>query len=115
MSYDVEILLKDTDRVVIERVEHDGRAPMDWTDEDVEGVLKGILLAIDRVKNPVVAHERTVSLRGLSWIVDAFGTGVVIAIEIPSGAAVAGPFAITPSRLTTMIARVLGQNRDRVH
>jgi hypothetical protein len=33
--------------------------------------------------------------------------GVVIAIEIPTGAAVAGPFAIAQARLDGLITRVL--------
>jgi hypothetical protein len=35
------------------------------------------------------------------------GEEVVIAIEIPMGAAVAGPFAIDPERLDDMIRRVI--------
>ena len=43
--------------------------------------------------------------------------GVVIAIEIPSGAAVAGPFDIEQSELDGMISRVLasGSPRTVVH
>ena len=48
---------------------------------------------MDRVKNPD-SDSRHVSLRGFSWIVEPTREGVVIAIEIPSGAAVAGPFDI---------------------
>ena len=49
-----------------------------------------------------------VTLRGLSWIVNPFdGGGVVIAIEITLGAAIAGPFDIDKATLETMIERVL--------
>jgi len=34
---------------------------------------------------------------------------VVIAIEIPTGAAVAGPFAIEEARLTSMITSAMGR------
>jgi len=66
-----------------------------------------MLRAMDRLKRPG-EDDRPIQLRGLSWIVNPFdGGGVVIAIEITLGAAVAGPFDIEQSRLETMIARVL--------
>jgi hypothetical protein len=44
----------------------------------------------------------------LSWIVNPFEDGgVVIAIEIPMGAAIAGPFDIEQAVLERMVARVL--------
>jgi hypothetical protein len=46
-------------------------------------------------------------LRGFSWIVEPMGDQVVIAIEIPMGAAVAGPFTIERHRLDGMIRRVI--------
>ena len=110
MVFDVEIVLRERDYAVTERIEvptadvGGGRA---WSDEDVERILKEILLAIDRVKNPQ-ATTRYVALRGFSWIVEPTAEGrVVIAIEIPSGAAVAGPFAVEQSVLDRSIARVL--------
>ena len=49
-------------------------------------------------------------LRGLSWIVNPYeGGGVVIAIEITLGAAVAGPFEIDKAALDAMIARVIAR------
>jgi len=105
MEFDVEIVLRDTNQAVTERIEH-GTEPRAWRDLDVETVLKQILLAIDRVKNPSGAG-RHVALRGFSWIVEPMGSDVVIAIEIPTGAAVAGPFAIDPQRLDEMIRRVI--------
>ena len=67
--------------------------PAEWTELDVHAVLKSMLLAIDRAKNPG-SDERYVTLRGFSWIVEPTEGGVVIAMEIPMGAAVAGPFDI---------------------
>jgi hypothetical protein len=109
MTFDVEIVLRERNYAVTERVTHRGGAPSDWTDDDVEQILKEILLAIDRVKNPA-AEERFVALRGFSWIVEPTAQGgVVIAIEIPMGAAVAGPFAIDQPVLDRAIARVLAR------
>ena len=111
MTYDVEIVLRERDDAVTEHVVHAGNDPGAWTDRDVEAVLKEILLAIDRVKNPGAA-ARQVVLRGFSWIVEPTSEGVVIAIEIPSGAAVAGPFRIEQPRLDGLISRVLAAARS---
>lgn len=107
MTFDVEIVLRERDYAVTEQIVHAGGQPAEWTDQDVEQILKEILLAIDRVKNPS-SEQRYVALRGFSWIVEPIaGGGVVIAIEIPTGAAVAGPFAIEQRALDRMITRVL--------
>ena len=105
MEFDVEIVLRETNQAVTERIQH-GTEPRAWRELDVETVLKQILLAIDRVKNPKDT-ARHVALRGFSWIVEPLGDEVVIAIEIPMGAAVAGPFAIDQDRLDQMIRRVI--------
>ena len=105
MQFDVEIVLKEQNEAVVARLEH-GAEPSVWRETDVEIVLKQILLAIDRVKNPGGAG-RFVALRGFSWIVEPVGDQVVIAIEIPMGAAVAGPFDIQQDRLDSLIRRVI--------
>lgn len=105
MEFDVEIVLREANHAVTERIEH-GTEPRAWRELDVETVLKQILLAIDRVKHPS-GGGRHVALRGFSWIVEPMGDEVVIAIEIPMGAAVAGPFAIDSKRLDEMIRRVI--------
>lgn len=109
MTFDIEIVLRERDYAVTETVSV-ATAASDWTEVDVEAVLKSMLLAIDRVKHPG-KDERYVALRGFSWIVEPTSEGVVIALEIPSGAAVAGPFRIEQTRLDRMIARVLAAAR----
>lgn len=106
MHYDIEIVLRDRDSAIAERLEHDGSDPAQWTEVDVDAVLKSMLLAIDRAKNPS-ANERYVALRGFSWIVEPAQGGVVIALEIPMGAAVAGPFDIPQQRLDSLIAKAI--------
>lgn len=115
MTFDVEVVLRERDYAVTDRI-HQAGDPREWTDADVAAVLREILLAIDRARNPA-ATERYVALRGFSWIVEPAEGGVVIAIEIPSGAAVAGPFDIDQPALDGMIARVLssGYPRTVVH
>jgi len=73
----------------------------------VKRVLEGMLRAIHELKHPTEVLP-AVALRGLSWIVNSYEEGgVVIAIEITLGAAVAGPFDIDKAALETMITRVI--------
>ena len=105
MTFNIEIVLREQNHATTQQIVHEKDADT-WTETDVEIVLKEMLLAIDRAKNPG-AGGRYVALRGFSWIVEPTDDGVVIAIEIPTGAAVAGPFAIAQPRLDGLIARVL--------
>ena len=111
MNFDVEIVLRERNDAVTERLQH-ASEPCAWTEQDVESILKEILLAIDRAKNPD-ASDRYVALRGFSWIVEPTDEGVVIAIEIPMGAAVAGPFDIEGPPLAPIITRVRDAARPR--
>jgi hypothetical protein len=107
MTMSVDILLRGRNDATTVTIDDLPRPPGVWTDEDVRLVLEAMLRAMDRLKRPG-GDERGVALRGLSWIVNPFEDGgVVIAIEITLGAAVAGPFDIDKSRLEAMIARVL--------
>jgi len=112
MTFDVEIVLRGDDRAIVRRLDHAGNDTSQWTELDVEDVLKSILLAIDHAKNPGSTQEY-VALRGFSWIVEPADGGVVIAVEIPMGAAVAGPFQISQGRLDSMISRVLATTSRR--
>jgi hypothetical protein len=74
----------------------------------VAAVLVGMLRALERAKDPAADHDRPVSLRGFSWIVNPFEDGgVVIALELSLGAVVAGPFDIAEHDLSLMIGRVM--------
>ena len=107
MNVPVDIWLRGTDFATTESIGGIDRTPGAWTDADVRIVLQGMLRAMDRRKRPGES-DRDIALRGLSWIVSPYeGGGVVIAIEITMGAAVAGPFDIDRTRLEAMIARVL--------
>ena len=106
MNYPVDIWLRGTDYATTREIA-DVSEPAAWTDADVELVLKQMLRVMDREKNPE-AGERPVFLRGFSWIVNAYeGGGVVIAIEMQTGAAVAGPFNIDKRELESMLSRVI--------
>ena len=105
MTFNVDVWLRGDHHATTDQLE--SREPRAWTDEDVRGVLTGMLRAMDRRKNPGEG-DRQISLRGLSWIVNPYEEGgVVIALEITLGAAIAGPFDIEKARLEAMIGRVL--------
>ena len=106
MTYNVEVVLRERDSAVTEVV-RTGTAPRDWSEADVEHVLRAILRAIDRARNPESDETRPVLLRGFSWIVEPSDGGVVIAIEIPMGAAVAGPFDADQKQLDALITSTL--------
>lgn len=109
MTVHVDVWLRGNHFATTESIQDVSREPGSWTDDDVRRVLEGMLRAMDRVKNPGQGN-RPVALRGLSWIVNPFDEGgVVIAIEITLGAAIAGPFDIEKAALETMIARVLAR------
>lgn len=110
MNYPVDIWLRGTDHATTREIA-DVSEPAGWTDADVERVLKQMLRVMDREKNPE-AEERPVFLRGFSWIVNAYDEGgVLIAIEMQTGAAVAGPFNIDKQELESMVGRVIGQGQ----
>ncbi len=105
----VDILLRGSEVATTAEVEGVTRPPREWTDDDVRLVLEGMLKAMHRLKHPE-DDERPVALRGVSWIVNPYDEGgVVVAIEITLGAAVAGPFDIEQAALETMIARVMAR------
>jgi hypothetical protein len=104
MNFPVDVWLRGTDFATTETVDSVVASPEAWTDDDVRGVLEAMLRAMNRTKDPAAS----IALRGLSWIVSPFEDGgVVIAIEITLGAAVAGPFEIDKAALEAMIDRVL--------
>ena len=104
MEFDVEIVLRDTNEAITETIEH-GTEPRVWRELDVETVLKQILLAIDRVKNPSAA-SRHVALRGFSWIVEPLGEEVIIAKD---NKAVVKLVALTPPQRSRKPGSAKGQ------
>ena len=109
MTVSVDIVLRGTNVAKTETIDGIARAPETWTDHDVRMLLEGMVRALDRQNRPGEA-DRPIVLRGLSWIVNPYDEGgVVLAVEITLGAAVAGPFAIDKARLEQMITHILAQ------
>ena len=107
MTVSVDVWLRGTEHATTGTIEGIPREPSAWIDEDVRAVLEGMLRVMAQMKQPG-QEPRTIALRGLSWIVNSFDEGgVVIAIEITLGAAIAGPFDVDKARLEAMITRVM--------
>lgn len=116
MTFNVEVLLKGKEHVVDESVDLDRPDTADWADDDVRRILTLTLGIYDKVLNPS-AETRSVSLQGFSWIVTPVDGGVAIAIEMSTGALVAGPFDVDADELTATIQRVMANRAgsERVH
>jgi hypothetical protein len=107
VTVSVDVWLRGTEHATTKTIEGLSREPSAWTDDDVRFVLEGMLRVMAQLKQPG-QEPRTIALRGLSWIVNTFEEGgVVIAIEITLGAAIAGPFAVDKAALEAMITRVM--------
>ena len=110
MTFPVEIWLRGTDAAVTVTLELP-RDPAAWTEVDGRALFEAMLRAMDRAKSPE-ADERPVFLRGISWIVNPYEDGgVVVAIEIGLGAAVAGPFDIAQTELEVLLSRALSASQ----
>ena len=114
MTFPVEIVLKGQEAAVTEDLSIPHGEPSTWNDAAVRDALVEIIRAIDRAQNPSSPRDRAVMLQGFSWIVEPVGNQVVIALEIPMGAAVAGPFTANQAELDAMITRVLRNERKIV-
>ncbi len=107
MTVDVDVWLRGSDVATTETIGGIEREPRAWTELDVRQLLEGMLRAMHRAKHPAESPGE-IALRGLSWIVNPYeGGGVVVAIEITMGAAVAGPFDVEQSSLEGIVSRVL--------
>ncbi len=107
MNVSVDVWLRGTEHATTATIEGLSRAPSAWIDDDVRFVLEGMLRVMAELKQPG-EKPRMIALRGLSWIVNPYEDGgVVIAIEITLGAAIAGPFDIDKTALEQMITRVM--------
>ena len=94
MEFSVDVWLRGDHHATTHVVTVIDREPDVWTESDVANVLVSMLRSMDRAKDPGVDPLRPIALRGFSWIVNPFETGgVVIALEMSLGAAVAGPAA----------------------
>jgi hypothetical protein len=114
MQIPLDIWLRGDNHATSQVISPVAREPQRWNDGDVTAVLVGMLRALEQAKNPDADANRPVAMRGFSWIVNPFETGVVIALELSLGAVIAGPFDIAEGDLSAMIQRVMAAERPTV-
>ena len=116
MNIPLEIMLRGNDQVFTESIPHPTEPGL-WGVSDLSMILKRILITIDRVQHPGKTEVPDVELRGMSWIVHPTAQGVVIAMEIHTASAVAGPINLPQQRLEDLIASAVRASRpaDVVH
>lgn len=105
MTFTLEVMLRGDQRIYTERFDYPTHASR-WTAADMQVVLRQWLQAIDRMQHPG-AEPRAIELRGLNWIVSPYQGHVVIAFEIPSASAVAGPFDVAPALLEQLLVQTI--------
>jgi hypothetical protein len=111
MRLEIEVWLRGNDFATTDVVELPLGPARGWTDQDVRVVLKALLRALDKARNPESDPERPVALRGFSWIVSPLDEGFTVAVEIQLGAAAAGPFDVDQAELEAAITRILAAER----
>lgn len=111
MTIEVDVWIRAKDLAKTVQIRSVPREPEEWIDDDVRLLLEGMLREMDEVNNPGQGN-RVAALRGFSWIVNPFEGGVLIALEMTLGAAVAGPFTIDKGRLEAMITRVMAASHS---
>lgn len=108
---DVDVWVRGATGAVTQKMKGVNADADSWTVSDVKMLLEQMLQAIDRTRDPN-GGAPAVSLRGFSWIVSPDEGGVLVHVELQSGTASAGPFAIDETRLSDMITRVIGGPRE---
>jgi hypothetical protein len=112
MDLSVDVWLRGDIHATTHAVPGVAREPRAWTDADVTHLLVGMLRAMKRASDPGADPDQPIILRGFSWIVNPYDAGgVVVAIEMSLGAAVAGPFDVPERELNEKIQRVLDAER----
>ena len=112
MDISIDVWLRGEVHATTHQAEGVAREPRAWTDADVSHLLVAMLRAMKRASDPNGDPDQPIALRGFSWIVNPFEAGgVVVAIEMSLGAAVAGPFDVPERDLNEKIRRVLDAAR----
>jgi hypothetical protein len=107
MRLSVEIMLRGNNHVFTDTIVHPTE-PVAWTEADVAAILKAMLRATAKAQDPAAPVPADVALRGMNWIVHpAADGGVVIALEIHSASAVAGPVPMSAASLDALIGKAI--------
>ena len=113
MDISIDVWLRGTVHATTHAVPGMEREPRAWTDADVSQLLVAMLRTMRQASDPATAEDQHIALRGFSWIVNPYEAGgVVVAIEMSLGAAVAGPFDVAERDLNEKIQRVMDAERQ---
>jgi hypothetical protein len=116
MDISIDVWLRGDIHATTHAVPGVAREPRAWTDEDVTHLLVAMLRTMRQASDPATGVDEPIALRGFSWIVNPFEAGgVVVAIEMSLGAAVAGPFDVAERDLNEKIQRVMEAARTSGH
>ena len=113
MSIEVDVWVRGTLHAATREITSLPAAPSEWDEQDVRRLLSEMLLALEREKNPA-GEPPPVTLRGFSWIVSPYESGVLVHLEMQMGTASAGPLAIDEKRLTAMVSNVMQAEKPPV-
>lgn len=108
---DVDVWVRGATQAVTQKMKGVPADADSWTVADVKLLLEQMLKALERTRDPN-GEPPPVSMRGFSWIVSPDQGGVLVHLEVQVGTASAGPFAIDETKLSDMIARVIGGPRE---
>jgi hypothetical protein len=109
MSIEVDVWVRGTLNAETYEIESLPPDPNEWDEQDVRHLLSEMLLALERHKNPG-GEQPAVTLRGFSWIVSPYESGVLVHLEMQMGTASAGPIAIDQKRLTNMMTSIMSSS-----
>ena len=113
MNISIDVWLRGDIHATTHAVPGVEREPRAWTDADVAHLLVAMLRTMRQASDPAASLDQPIALRGFSWIVNPFEAGgVVVAIEMSLGAAVAGPFDVAERDLNEKIQRVMDAGRQ---
>jgi hypothetical protein len=114
MTIEVDVWVRGTLQARTHHIDALPPDPDEWEEADVRRLLSEMLRALEREKNPG-GDPPPVTLRGFSWIVSPYETGVLVHLEMQMGTASAGPIRIAEARLAEMVAKVMaGDERPPV-
>src|SRR5688572_19781769 len=116
MHFELDVWVRGAQHAKTHRVDSIAIRAADWGEAEVRQLVTEMLLAINREKHPG-AEPPHLTMRGFSWIVSPFETGVVLHLDMQIGTVSAGPFPIEQARLTALMTQMIKNDapKESVH
>jgi hypothetical protein len=106
MTFEIDVWVRGAQHAKTHHVDSIEAKATDWGEAEVRQLVTEMLLALNREKHPG-AEPPPLTMRGFSWIVSPFESGVVLHLEMHIGTVSAGPFPIGATRLTELMTRMI--------